>query len=71
MVFCSVWKASLKPTGGVKTTPQMTLFRDGKVCKKLAADELTIAEYSLTTSTKVNNKIQKEKNSTLGIAYVW
>ena len=40
----------------------MTRFRDGKVCNNLATDELTITEYSLTTSTKVNYKIQKERN---------
>ena len=45
----------------VKTTPQMTRFRDGKVCSNLATDELTITEYSLTTSAEVDYKIQKEK----------
>ena len=34
----------------VETTPQLTRFRDGKVCNNLATDELTITEYSLTTS---------------------
>ena len=40
----------------------MTRFRDASVCNNLATDELTITEYSLTTSTKVNYKIQKERN---------
>ena len=30
----------LQPTGGVKTTPQMTRFRDVKVCINLATDEI-------------------------------
>ena len=55
-IFCC------KDTENVKTTPQMTRLRDAKVCNNLATDELTITEYSLTTSTKVNYKIQKERN---------
>ena len=55
----------------VKTTPQMTRFRDGKVCNNLATDELTITEYSLTTNAQVDYKIQKERNSVLGIASAW
>ena len=39
----------------------MTRFRDGKVCNNLATDELTITEYSLTTSAQVDHKIQKER----------
>ena len=39
----------------------MTRFRDGKVCNNLATDELTITEYSLTTSAHVDYKIQKER----------
>ena len=40
----------------------MTRFRDAKVCNNLATGELTITEYSVTTRTKVNDKIQKERN---------
>ena len=44
-------KMKMLPAGfPVKTTPQMTRFRDAKVCDNLATEELTITEYSLTTS---------------------
>ena len=46
----------------VKTTPQMTRFRDAKVCNNLVTDEkLTITEYSLTTSAQLDYKIQRER----------
>ena len=45
----------------VKTTPQITRFRDAKVYNNMATGKLTITEYSLTTSTKGNYKIQKER----------
>ena len=35
----------------VNTTPQMTRFRDGKVCNNWLQMKLTITEYSLTAST--------------------
>ena len=53
--------SSSQDTISVNTTPNMTRVRDGKVCNNLATDEMTITEYSLTTSTKVNYKIQKER----------
>ena len=41
----------------------MTRFRDGKSVQLNGyRQELTVTEYSLTTSTKVNYKIQKERN---------
>ena len=52
----------LYPTGGVKTTHQMTCFPDASVCNNLATDEMAIAEYSLTTNTKANYKIHKARN---------
>ena len=55
----------------VKTTPQMTRFRDGKVCKNLATDELTITEYSLTTNAKSGLRKPEGKNAVLGIASAW
>ena len=52
----------------VKTTPQMTRFREGKVCNNLATDELTITEYSLTTSAKKSG-LQKARTTELGTWY--
>ena len=48
-------------TCAVKTTPQMTRFRDGKVCNNWLQMNLTITEYGLTTSTKVDYKIKEER----------
>ena len=45
----------------VKTTPQMTRFRDGKVCNNWLQMKLTITEYSLTTSAQLDYKIQEER----------
>ena len=45
----------------VKTTLQMTRFRDATVCNNLATDELTITEYILTTSAQVDYKVQEER----------
>ena len=39
----------------------MTRCRDGKVCNNVATDELTMTEYSPTTSAQVDYKIQKER----------
>ena len=47
--------------GSVKTTPQMTGFRDGKVCNNCLQMKLTITEYSLTTSAQLDYKIQEER----------
>ena len=57
--------------GRVKTTPQMTRFRDVKVCKTLVTDEIddhrTESDYKCT----IGLQNPKGKNSTLGIAYAW
>ena len=47
----------------VKTTPQMTRFRDAK-CGTLQM-RLTITECSLTTSAQLDHKIQKERTQHL------
>ena len=39
----------------------MTRFRDGKVCNNWLQMKLTMTEYSLTTSAKVDYKIQEER----------
>ena len=44
------WKYWPSSTSSVKTTPQMTRFRDAKVCTNWLQMKLTITEYSLTTS---------------------
>ena len=49
----------------------MTRFRDGKVCKNLATDE--IDEHGKQSDNKCISGLQNSegKNSTLGIASVW
>ena len=55
----------------VKTTPQMTRFRDGKVCNNLATDE--IDDHRIQSDYKCISGLQNPegKNSTLGIASAW
>ena len=55
----------------VKTTPQMTRFRDAKVCNNLATDE--IDDHRIQSDYKCISGLQnpKGKNSTLGIASAW
>ena len=59
----------------VNTTLQMTRFRGEKVCSKWPQERIDDhsiqADYKLTTSAKVNHKIQKEMNSVLGITSAW
>ena len=49
----------LPPTGGVQTTPQMTRFRDVKVCKNLATDE--IDDHRIQSDYNMNCNIKKER----------
>ena len=56
----------------VKTTPQMTRFRDAaKVCNNLATDE--IDDHRIQSDYKCTSGLQNPegKNSTLGIASAW
>ena len=55
----------------VKTTPQMTRFRDVKVCNNLVTDE--IDDHRIQSDYKCTIGLQNPegKNSTLGIAYAW
>ena len=55
----------------VKTTPQMTRFRDAKVCNNLVTDE--IDDHRVQSDYKCTTGLQNPegKNSTLGIAYAW
>ena len=54
-----------------QTTPQMTRFRDVKVCKILVTDE--IDDHRIQSDYKYTNGLQNPegKNSALGIAYAW
>ena len=54
-----------------KTTPQMTRFRDIKLCNNLVTDE--IDDHSIQSDYKCTIGLQypEGKNSTLGIAYAW
>ena len=45
--------------GFVKTTPQMTRFRDVKVCNNLATDE--IDDHRIQSDYNMNCNIQKER----------
>ena len=58
-------------TDYVKTTPQMTRFRDVKVCINLATDE--IDDHRIQSDYKCISGLQNPegKNSTLGIASAW
>ena len=49
----------LYPTRCVKTTPQMTRFRDAKVCNNLATDE--IDDHRIQSDYNKNCNIQKER----------
>ena len=47
----------------VKTTPQMTRFREGKVCNNLATDK--IDDHRIQSDYNENCNIQKER------LYIW
>ena len=71
--MCSMqelWQQS-ELTMTVKTTPQMTRFRDAKVCNNLVTDE--IDDHRIQSDYKCTIGLQKTegKNSTLGIASAW
>ena len=55
----------------VKTTPQMTRFRDARVCNNLVSD--AIDDHRTQSDCKCTVGLQKPegKNSTLGIASAW
>ena len=55
----------------VKTTPQMTRFRDAKVCNNLVTDE--IDDHRIQSDYKCTIGLQNPegKNSTLGVANAW
>ena len=59
------------PIVGVKTTPQMTRFRDAKVCNNLATDE--IDDHRIQSDHKCTIGLQNAegKNSTLGTTPAW
>ena len=61
----------LQPTGGVKTTPQMTRFRDVKVCNNLVTDEIDDHRIQSYYKCTIGLQCPEGKNSTLGIAYAW
>ena len=55
----------------VKTTPQMTRFRDATVCNNLVTDE--IDDHRIQSDYKCTIGLQNPegKNSTLGLASAW
>ena len=61
----------LQPTVGVKTTPQMTRFRDAKVCNNLVTDEIDDHRLQFDYKCTVGLQNPEGKNSTLGIAFAW
>ena len=56
---------------GVKTTPQMTRFRDVKVSKNLVTDEIDDHRIQSDYKCTIGLQYPEGKNSTLGIAYAW
>ena len=54
---------------GVKTTPQMTRFRDVQVCKNLVTDEIDDHRIQSDYKCTIGLQYPEGKNSTLGIAY--
>ena len=61
----------LQPTKDVKTTPQMTRFRDAEVCNNLFTDE--IDDHRIQSDYNCTSGLQNPegKNSALGIASAW
>ena len=57
--------------GSVKTTPQMTRFRDAKVCNNLAIDEIDDHRIQSDYKCKSGPQNPEGKNTTLGIASAW
>ena len=57
----------LYPTGGVKTTPQMTRFRDAKVCNNLVTDE--IDDHRIQSDYKCTIGPQNPKGKELNTSY--
>ena len=55
----------------VKTTPQMTHFRDAKVCNNMATGKIDDHRIQSDYECTVGQKNPEGKNSTLGIAYAW
>ena len=55
----------------VKTTPQMTRFRDAQVCNKLVTYEIDDHRIQSDYKCTIGRQNAEGKNSTLGIAYAW
>ena len=55
----------------VQTTPQMTRFRDVKVCNNLVTDEIDDHRIQSDCKCTIGQQYPERKNSTLGIAYAW
>ena len=55
----------------VKTTPQMTRFRDGKVCNNLATDEIDDRRIQSDYKCICGLQNPEGKNSTLRCASAW
>ena len=59
------------PNDHVKTTLQMTRFRDVKVCNNLVTDEIDDHRIQSDYKCTIGLQYPEGKNSTLGIAYAW
>ena len=55
----------------VKTTPQMTRFRDVKVCNNLATGEIDDHRIQSDYKCAIGLQHPEGKNSALGIASAW
>ena len=69
--FDLIWRGSLQGVmdGGlfVKTTPQMTRFRDAKVCNNLATYEIDDHRIQSDYKCTIGLQNSRGKNSVLGI----
>ena len=65
------WRRSIVTTGGVKTTPQMTRFRDAKVCNNWL--QKRIGDHRIQSDYKYKSELQNQegKKSVLGITSAW
>ena len=61
----------LQPTEGVKTTPQMTRFRNAKVCNNWL--QIRVDDHRIQSDCKYKSELQNPegKKSVLGIASAW
>ena len=68
---CSERTTDVLASTSVKTTPQMTRFRDVKVCNNLVTDEIDDHRIQSDYKCTIGLQYPEGKNSTLSIAFAW